>query len=471
MDWTSRGLTEIAAAIAEGRVASVEVTEACLARIEAGQQRLNAFIRLDRETALATARARDRERAAGRLRGALHGVPLAHKDMFYRQGKVSTGGTAIRRDWVADRTATVIARLDAAGAVDLGTLNMAEFAAGPTGHNVHFGDCCNPWDPARVTGGSSSGSAATVSARLVFGALGSDTGGSIRMPAALCGVVGMKPTYGRVSRFGALPRSWSLDHVGPLTRSVADNARLLSVIAGPDPADPTAAHPAVPDYAAALGQPVAGLRLGVPPDAALAGVDAAVVAGVTQARRDLERLGCTVAEVALPELQPLFDTAETIIKCEAAAMHRPWVQSRPQDYSNQVRWRLESGFFIPATQYIDALRLRTHYTEAFIGATMDGIDALLLPTMPFTAPTRAETDVERRPGATALAILAGFSRFTRPFNLLGLPALSVPCGFDGNGLPVGLQLVGRPFAEATLYAIAHAYQQATDHHHKAPPAP
>jgi aspartyl-tRNA(Asn)/glutamyl-tRNA(Gln) amidotransferase subunit A len=467
-DWTSLDLTAIAAAIVDGRVSSVAVTEACLARIEDWQPRLNAFIRLDREQALATAHERDRERNAGRLRGQLHGVPLAHKDMFFRQGRISTGGSAILRDRIADRTATVLARLDAAGAVDLGTLNMAEFAAGPTGHNIHFGECCNPWDPARVTGGSSSGSGASVAARLVFGALGSDTGGSIRMPAAICGVVGMKPTYGRVSRHGAVPRSWSLDHVGPLTRSVADNARLLSIIAGPDENDSTASHHRVPDYEAALGQPVAGLRLGVPVSAALDGVDADTLAALADARAELERLGLSMADIALPDLQPLFDTAETIIKSEAATMHRPWLQSRPQDYSNQVRWRMEAGFLIPATQYIDALRLRTHYTQAFLADTMDGIDALLLPTMPFPTPTRAESDVERQPGATALSMLARFSRFTRPFNLLGLPALSVPCGFDRNGLPIGLQLVGRPFAEAMLYAVAHAYQQATDHHRREP---
>jgi aspartyl-tRNA(Asn)/glutamyl-tRNA(Gln) amidotransferase subunit A len=469
--WTSLDLTAVAAAIADGRVSSVEVTEACLARITAWQPALNAFIRLDRDAALATARERDIERSAGRLRGKLHGVPLAHKDMFYRHGRVSTGGSVIRRDWIADRTATVIGRLDAAGAVDLGTLNMAEFAAGPTGHNVHFGDCCNPWDPSRVTGGSSSGPAASVAARLAFGALGSDTGGSIRMPASICGVVGMKPTYGRVSRHGAMPRSWSLDHVGPLTRSVADNARLLSIIAGADAEDSTAIPQPVPDDEACLGRPVDGLRIGVPAEGALDGVDGAVLAVLAQARRDLERLGLRMETVALPDLRPLFDIAETIIKSEAAAMHRAWLESRPQDYSNQVRWRMEAGFFIPATQYIDALRLRTHHTASFLATTMDGIDALLLPTMAFTTPTRSETDVERRPGAAALAVLAGFSRFTRPFNLLGLPALSIPAGFDNGGMPVGLQLVGHPFTEATLYAIAHAYQAVTDHHRRAPGLP
>lgn len=470
-DWTSQDLTAVAAAIADGRVSSVEVTDACLARIDAWQPVLNAFIRLDRDSALATARERDRERAAGRLRGPLHGVPLAHKDMFYRHGKVSTGGSAIRRDWIADRTATAMARLDASGAIDLGTLNMAEFAAGPTGHNVHFGDCRNPWDPARVTGGSSSGSAASVAARLAFGALGSDTGGSIRMPASICGVVGMKATYGRVSRYGALPRAWSMDHIGPLTRSVVDNARLLSIVAGADQNDSSTIAQPVPDYEAALDRPVGGLRIGVPADAALDGVDGAVLAAMAQARRELERLGLRATTVAMPDLRPLFDIAETITKSEAAAMHRAWLETRPQDYSNQVRWRIEAGFLIPATQYIDALRLRTHHTATFLATTMDGIDALLLPAMAFATPTRAETDVERQPGATALAILAGFSRFTRPFNLLGLPALSLPCGFDARRLPIGLQLIGRPFTEAMLYAIGHAYQAVTDHHRAAPMLP
>jgi aspartyl-tRNA(Asn)/glutamyl-tRNA(Gln) amidotransferase subunit A len=241
-------LSEVADAIAARRISSVEATEACLARIEVWQPRVNAFLRLYKDKALAQAQAMDAELAAGKRRGPLHGVPMAHKDMYYRKGEISTGGSAIRKDWIAPVTATALEKLDAAGVVELGFLNMAEFAAGPTGHNVHHGHCRNPWDQSRVTGGSSSGSGASVAARLVFGALGSDTGGSIRLPAAACGVVGMKATYGRVSRAGAVARSWSLDHVGPLTRTVRDNARMLSVVAGHDVNDSTTSEKAVPDY-------------------------------------------------------------------------------------------------------------------------------------------------------------------------------------------------------------------------------
>ena len=236
-DLALRDLSEVADAIAAGRITSVQATEACLARIAAWQPRTNAFLRLHKEKALEQARAMDKELAAGQRRGPLHGVPMAHKDMYYRAGEISTGGSAIRRNWVAPVTSTVLQKLDAAGVVELGFLNMAEFAAGPTGHNVHHGHCRNPWDDKRVTGGSSSGSGASVAARMVYGALGSDTGGSIRLPASACGVVGMKATYGRVSRAGAVARSWTLDHVGPLTRTVRDNARMLAVVAGHDPDD------------------------------------------------------------------------------------------------------------------------------------------------------------------------------------------------------------------------------------------
>lgn len=266
-------LSEAADAIASRKLTSVQATEACLARIDAWQPRTNAFLRIDKDGALKRARAMDAELAAGKRRSALHGVPMAHKDLYYRKDEISTAGSAIRRHWRAPFTATVLERLDAAGAVELGFLNMAEFAAGPTGHNVHFGHCRNPWDELRVTGGSSSGSGASVAARMVYGSLGSDTGGSIRLPASACGVVGMKATYGRVSRHGAAARSWSLDHVGPLTRSVRDNARMLAAIAGTDENDSTASAVPVPDYEAELNAGIKGLRIGLSLPEALVPVD------------------------------------------------------------------------------------------------------------------------------------------------------------------------------------------------------
>jgi aspartyl-tRNA(Asn)/glutamyl-tRNA(Gln) amidotransferase subunit A len=462
-------LTAIADAIAEGRTTSVAATEACLARIEAWQPRTNAFLRVYREKALAQAKAMDAELSAGRRRGPLHGVPMAHKDMYYRKGEVSTGGSAIRRDWVAPVTATVLDKLDAAGVVELGFLNMAEFAAGPTGHNVHHGHCRNPWDQSRVTGGSSSGSGASVAARMVYGALGSDTGGSIRLPAAACGVVGMKATYGRVSRAGAVARSWSLDHVGPLTRTVRDNARMLSVIAGHDPDDSTTSDKPVPDYEALLDGGVAGLRIGLAlPRDGLAPLDPQIGAAIQAAADALGRLGAKVSTVTLPDFTALYRAAEVMVKCEAAAMHRPWMEKTPELYANQVRTRMEAGFFIPATQYIDALRLRAHFVTEFLSTALDGVDAVLLPAIPFPLPTIEETDTETKGGPAVLKMVAGFTGLTRPFNTLGIPALSVPCGFDTNGAPIGLQLVGRPFDEAMLYRIGHAYQGATDFHTRVP---
>ncbi len=465
-------LSEVADLIAARKVSSVEATEACLARIEAWQKRTNAFLRLDKARALEQARAMDAELAQGRRRSALHGVPMAHKDLYYRKGELSSAGSAIRRDWRAPFTATVLERLDAAGAVELGFLNMAEFAAGPTGHNVHFGHCRNPWDGTRVTGGSSSGSGAAVAARMVYGSLGSDTGGSIRLPAAACGVVGMKATYGRVSRHGAAARSWTLDHVGPLTRTVRDNARMLQAIAGADPNDSTTSEKAVPDYESLLAGGVAGLRIGLALadefQGALVPIDAQVGAAVEAAADVLDRLGAKVVTARMPDFTALYRAAEVIVKSEAAAMHRPWLERQPHDYANQVRTRTEAGFFIPATQYIDALRLRSHFVREFLDLAMDEVDAVVLPAIPFPIPTIEETDTETSGGPATLAMVSRFTGLTRPFNTLGLPALSVPCGFDDKGLPIGLQLIGRPFDEALLYRIGHAYQEATDFHKRLP---
>ncbi len=468
-DLALEDLSAIADAIAQGRITSVEATEACLARIEIWQPRTNAFLRVYKDKALAQARAMDAELKAGKRRGPLHGVPMAHKDMYYRKGELSTGGSAIRRDWTAPVTATVLEKLDAAGVVELGFLNMAEFAAGPTGHNVHHGNAKNPWDETRVTGGSSSGSGASVAARMTFGALGSDTGGSIRLPAAACGVVGMKATYGRVSRAGAVARSWTLDHVGPLTRTVRDNARMLAAIAGYDPSDSTTSEKPVPDYEALLEGGVAGLRIGLAlPNDGPAPLDAKIGAAIQAAADTLGKLGAKITMARLPDFTALYRCAEVMVKCEAAAMHRPWMEKTPELYANQVRTRMEAGFFIPATQYIDALRLRAHFVTEFLSMAMDGVDAVLLPAIPFPIPTLEETDTENQGGPAVLKMVAGFTGLTRPFNTLGIPALSVPCGFDVNGAPIGMQLVGRPFDEATLYRIGHAYQGATEHHRRVP---
>lgn len=472
IDPTLLDLTEVADAIVAGHASSVEITKSCLARIKAWQPQINAFIRLDEESALRQAAECDAELAAGRRRGPLHGVPLAHKDLLYRKGRITTGGSRILRDTFADTTSTLLERLDAAGAVDLGTLNMSEFAAGPTGHNVHYGPARNPYDRSRITGGSSSGSGAAVGARLVFGSLGSDTGGSIRLPAAACNVVGLKATYGRVSRHGAVARSWSLDHVGPLARTARDCAVIFAVVAGYDPRDPTTSTRKVPDLPVLLSDldnaSLMGIRIGVPGEPILGTLDAAVAAALERSRRVLEARGATLREVPFGDLAHLADIGETIIKSEAATMHREWLQTRPGDYAHQVRVRIEGGFYIPATQYLEALRLRAVLLDRFLEETMAEVDLIHCPVIAFPVPTIAETDVEAEAGSVVLDLVRRITTYTRPFNFLGVPAVSVPCGFDLAGLPIAFQLVGRPFAEALCLRVAAAYQTATDFHRKAP---
>jgi aspartyl-tRNA(Asn)/glutamyl-tRNA(Gln) amidotransferase subunit A len=343
---------------------------------------------------------------------------------------------------------------------------MSEFAAGPTGHNKFYGDCRNPWNREHMTGGSSSGSGAAVAARLVYGALGSDTGGSIRLPAAANGVLGMKATYGRVSRYGALPRAWTLDHVGPLARTAADCAALLQAIAGQDPRDPTTSHVPVPDYATGLGHGVGGLRIGVPELAADA-VDGEVRAALEASIATLQALGAQLVRVRLPDFASHYRIADTIAKCEAATMHERWLRERPQDYSDHVRTRIEAGLHLTATRYIEAVSLRGVLLEEFMREVMAEVDVLHLPAIAMPIPTLAESDVEGT-GEAVLALVGRITAFTRPINLLGLPALSIPCGFSRSGLPIAFQAIGRPFAEATLLALAQAYEDATGFHRRVP---
>jgi aspartyl-tRNA(Asn)/glutamyl-tRNA(Gln) amidotransferase subunit A len=340
---------------------------------------------------------------------------------------------------------------------------------GGSNENSAFFATRNPWDLSRVPGGSSGGSAAAVAARMAPLALGSDTGGSIRGPAALCGITGLKPTYGRVSRYGVMPRAWSLDHVGPIARSARDCARLLAVIAGPDANDSTASGRPVPRSDAIFGSKrIEGIAIGVPGDAALGDVHPEIAAALVEARRTLERLGAAVRTVPFANWDKLFQVADTIIKCEAASLHRQWMKERRNDYGESTRMRFEAGLYIPATQYIDALRLRTVLTERFLRETMAGIDLLYLPLIPFPIPTLEETDTEGKGGKAVLKVVGGITRYTQPVSLLGLPAISVPCGFCRRSLPIAFQLVGHPFDEATLLRVTDVYQQATDFHRQAP---
>lgn len=463
---TDEPLATVAARVRAGEVSPVELTEACLARIARLGPRLRAFVVVDAERALRTARLREADVAAGRVRGPLHGVPLAHKDLFAWGGEPAACGTALPGYFRSEHDATAVARLEAAGAVTLGRLNLSELALGPFGDNAHHGDVETPWRPGHCAGGSSSGSAAAVAAGLAYGALGTDTGGSIRLPAACCGVVGLKPTYGRVSRAGAMPLSWSLDHVGPLARTVRDVAILLGVIAGPDPRDATASPHPPADYVAGLEGPVAGLRLGVPDRYYADGLDPVVQAAVERALRLLETLGLRVVPCPVPDPALLNDLGNLIARCESAAVHARLVREMPHVLQPAVRARLELGLHVSAHDYLQALRLRARATRTFLAEVLAGVDLLAAPTVPEPAPPL--TAVKAGSADEIVARMGRFSRLTRPWNTLGLPALSLPCGFAPDGRPVGLQLVGRPFDEATVLRVGHAYEQAAGWHRRRP---
>jgi aspartyl-tRNA(Asn)/glutamyl-tRNA(Gln) amidotransferase subunit A len=458
-------LRAVADAIAQKRFSSREVTRSCLERIAKWQPHLNAFMAIEAEAALAAADAADAALAKGKISGALHGVPLAHKDMYYDAGRVVTCGSKIRRDFVATTTSTALQRLKDAGTIRLGSLQMAEFAYGPTGHNSHYGAVHNPFALDHITGGSSSGSGAAVAARLTFAALGSDTGGSIRFPAHFCGVTGLKTTYGLVSRAGAMPLSQSLDTVGPLARSAEDCALLLGLMAGPDPEDPTARVGPVPDYATSARQSMKGLRIGVPHAFYVDDLDSEVAGVLDQTIQVFRREGADVVQVELPDQRQLAAACQLVLAVEAAAFHKRWLIERPQDYGPQVLMRLQNGLVMPAVSYLETMRWRASALAAH-NAAVAGVDAVVAPVAPVAAPTIAESDVGNSPDAEA--VIQRLTRFTRAVNYLGLPALAIPAGSTRGGLPIGVQLIGRSFEESVLLRIGAAFQRATDFHDRVP---
>ena len=451
-------LTELVGHLRAGAVSSREATLASLEALDGTGAALGAVARLTPEAALAAADDADRARARGELVGPLHGVPLAHKDMFYRAGELAECGAAAMRGHRPEVTATVLARLDAAGAIDLGRLNMVEFALGITGHNAHTGHPRNPWDPERITGGSTSGGAAAVAAHLIPATLGSDTGGSIRYPAAACGLVGLKPTYGRVSRFGCMPLSFSLDHVGPLARSAADVALVMQAIAGADPADPTTSARPVPDYVASLEGHRRGWRVGIAEAGLDAEPDPEVAAAFRNAGTALAACGCTVVPAGVPSFTLLNALRRLVMLAEVAALHRERVEAEYGRFNAQTVARMEPGFGVSAVDYARALAARAPTLRRFVDEVFAEADLLALPTCPSPTPGIAETETGGDPRFMALANRLG--AYVGPFNYLGLPALSVPMGLDARGMPLGLQLVGRPFAESLLLRVAHGYEQA-----------
>jgi aspartyl-tRNA(Asn)/glutamyl-tRNA(Gln) amidotransferase subunit A len=466
-DLANLSLVEAADAVRTGETTATALLEACLANVDAAESKVNATIWVDREAAFASAKAADAAVAAGGKLGLLHGLPLAHKDMYYQAGRLSTCGSAIRKDFRPDYTATVITRMADAGAFAYAGLNMAEFAQNPTGHNAHYGDCHNPWNLPYITGGSSSGSGAAVAARFTYAALGSDTGGSIRLPASACGVSGLKPTQTRVSRAGVMPLSFSHDNVGPLARTARDCARILSVIAGQDPLDPTSAAEPVADYEAALDGDIRGLRIGIPTTYFSDKADAPVLAAIEAAVAVLVARGATVMRLPLPVMDAVLAYGSIVSRVEGAAIHAQWMRERPADYAVHLSARLYGGNAIPGTYYVEALSRRGPVLRAFAKEVFGQVDVLITPTIKTCLPTLADTDIDHGPAGTEHTFLA-VSENTRPFNYLGLPAISVPCGFDPNGCPIGLQIAGRPFAEARVLKVADAYQRDTDWHARRP---
>jgi aspartyl-tRNA(Asn)/glutamyl-tRNA(Gln) amidotransferase subunit A len=454
-------IVEAAAGLRRKDLSPHELTEAALKRIESIDDKLHCFITLTADLALRHAEQAEHDLRSGQDRGPLHGIPIALKDLYMTQGIRTTCHSAVLKNWVPDNDATAATKLREAGAILLGKVGMHEFAFGGPSVDAPFPAVRNPWNPAHIPGGSSSGSGAALAAGLRYGSLGSDTGGSIRTPSSHCGIVGLKPTYGRVSRFGVIPLSWSLDHAGPMARSVEDCAILLQAIAGYDPKDPASADVPASDFRAALKNGIAGLRIGVPRagwfDENL-GVDPETEALFNQALKTLEELGAAIIEIDGKPFSIARKANQTILVCEAYAYHEKRLQEAPEKFGSSVRRRMLEGAFLSAADYITAQRARAVLNEQ-IRQNFSRVDVFATPSTPRPPDTFEGLDPNEqnlRPS------------FTNPFNLTGLPAISVPCGFTDGKLPVGLQIAAPSFEESTALRVAYAYEQATGWHKQRP---
>ena len=457
---------ELSRLIQRKEVSPVGVIDAHLARIEATEPVLNSFITLLPEQARAAARQAEAQIRAGNYRGPLHGIPVGLKDLFNTGGVRTTSGSRIFDTFVPAQDCTVASRFQEAGAILLGKLNMHQLAFGPTGENPDYGHMHNPWNPELITGGSSGGSGSAAAAGQCPITMGSDTGGSVRIPAALCGIVGLKPTYGLVSRHGLTPLSWCLDHAGPMVRTVEDAALTLNAIAGYDPKDVASAQVEVPDYTTALTGEARGLRVGVPKEYFEAPLDPQVAQAVKSAITLLEGLGATVTEVSFPMSSLSQAISGAILMAEAAANYRDLLAREGDKLYPPVRLRLEAGLFITATDYLRAQQARAQFNRQ-ARQLLQQVDLLAGPTVPVTAPKLLETQVQT--GEQWVGTTSALTQYNRPYNLTGFPAISIPCGFSDTGMPIGLQLAGRPFDELTVLRAAHAYEQATDWHKRRPP--
>ena len=459
-DLTNLTIREAAELVRKKKVSPVELIKACLARIEQLNPVLNAFITITAEPALAQAREAEVEMQRGKWLGPLHGIPIALKDLFDTAGVRTTAGSALFKDRIPNEDAEVVRRLKAAGAVVLGKLNMEEFAYGPSSIISYFGAVHNPWELGHIAGGSSGGSAAALSAELCYGALGSDTGGSIRIPAAYCGVVGLKPTYGLVSTRGVIPLSWSLDHVGPMTRTVADAALMLQVIVGYDPQDISSEEMKVPDYVEALRTNVSSLRLGVPREVFFEELDPEIEAAMNGALSVLGKLTAGVRNIKMP-VHADESMRGAVRAAEAFAYHADYVAKTPELYEPETLKKIRVGAEVTTLAYIQARRALAQLRRA-VGKVFESVDALVTPTTP--VPPAAISDPKADDFLPA-------ARNTGPFNVYGLPSISIPCGFTSAGLPIGMQISGPHGGEAIVMQLAYAYEQATNWHKRRPGVP
>ena len=465
-DITELSIAELAQGYRDKSFSPVDAARAYFARIAQHNDKVNAFVTLCEEDALAEAKQAETEIAAGQWRGPMHGIPIGHKDLYQTAGVRSTAGSRVLENHVPDSDATGVARLKKAGAVMLGKLNTHEFAYGPTNDSSMFGPCRNPWDPTRFSGGSSGGSGAAVALRLCAGATGSDTGGSIRMPSACCGITGLKPTYGRTSRAGIYPLCWTMDHSGPMTRSAEDAALMFQPMPGPDGRDATVADRLVPDYAAALDGDIKGLRIGVPTHYFFDRAIPEIAEAAQNAIAVLEGLGAEVREVDIAHIDHAAAAALVLYLSEGTAYHDDHIATIGELYTDQVRLFLEIGNYVLAKDYLHAQRYRTLLGHAMADVLAE-VDVLAMPSLPITAQPLGQEKIDIR-GETD-SVFGAILRNTEPFDLTGLPALVVPCGIASDGMPMSLQIAGRPFDEAGLFKIGHAFQQASDWHTRRPP--
>jgi aspartyl-tRNA(Asn)/glutamyl-tRNA(Gln) amidotransferase subunit A len=464
IDVANLSITRAARALRDGEFSPLELTDAYLRRIEHLNPKVNAYITVTAERARDDARRATGEFAAGKVRGPLHGIPIAHKDLYETAGIRTTGGSKIHANHIPHLDCTVARKLREAGSILLGKLNTHEYAYGVTTNNPHYGATRNPWDLDRIPAGSSGGAGAAIAAGLATATTGSDTGGSIRMPASVCGVVGLKPTYGRVSKAGVLPLSYRYDHTGPLTRTVEDAALMLSVIAGYDPADPASARLPVDDPTALLGAGVRGLRIGVPRGYFFDHLEDDIAAAMEAAIDVLVQLGADVRDVEIPGVTEGLGGTFGFVLAEAQDIHAASLQLRPEDFGSDVREMLSS--YWPGTTELMAGQRAVDALTAAMRTILETVDVLLTPTTPVTALRIGQESV--RYGSMEESVLGAMIRCTAPFNATHLPALSLPCGFNRAGLPIGLQIAGRPFDEATVLRVGHAYEQVTDWHLRTP---